>query len=60
MATHRRTWKKAERRVADLSGAPCQPLSGSSGRDDMIRSDSTHTRIFDESKDRERHAARTP
>jgi hypothetical protein len=59
MATNSRTWKKAEGRVAALFGASRQPLSGSSGRDDTTRSDTTHPRLFVEAKYRERHAVRT-
>ena len=59
MATKSRTWKKAEGRVAALFGARRQPLSGSSGRDDTTRSDTTHPRLFVEVKYRERHAVRT-
>jgi hypothetical protein len=59
MATNSRTWKKAESRVAALFGARRQPLSGSSGRDDLTSSDTTHPRLFIEAKYRERHAVRT-
>lgn len=59
MATSPRTWKKAESRAAALFGARRQPLSGSSGRDDTTSSDSTHPRLFIESKYRDRHAVRT-
>ena len=59
MPTHSRTWKKAEQRIADLIGARRQVLSGSSGRDDTTRSDSTHPRIFVEAKYRQRHAVRS-
>jgi hypothetical protein len=59
MATNSRTWKKAESRVAALFGARRQPLSGSSGRDDLTSSDSTHPRLFIEAKYRERHTVRT-
>jgi len=53
------TWKKGEARVAEFFGARRQPLSGSSGRDDTTCSDSTHTRLFIETKLRERHTVRT-
>ena len=59
MSTNLRTWKKAEGRVADLFGARRQVLSGSSGRDDLTRSDTTHLRLFVEAKYRERHAVRS-
>lgn len=57
--SHRRTWQKAESRAASLFGASRQPGSGSMGRDDQSRSDSTHPRIFLECKYRERHAVRS-
>ena len=57
--THRRTWQKAEGRAAALFGARRAVLSGSSGRDDASRSDSTHPTLFIETKLRETHAART-
>ena len=59
MSTNRSTWKKAESRVAALFEARRQVLSGSCGRDDLSRSDSTHPRLFIESKYRERHAVRS-
>lgn len=59
MSTNKRTWKKAESRAAALFGARRQRLSGSSGRDDSTSSDSTHPRLFIETKYRERHAVRT-
>ena len=59
MATNSRTWKKAEGRVDAQFGARRLPLSGSSGRDDTTRSDTAHTRLFVEARDRERHAVRT-
>lgn len=59
MSTHRSTWKRSESRAASLFGAKRQPLSGSSGRDDLTRSDSTHDRLFIEVKYRERHAVRS-
>jgi hypothetical protein len=57
--TARRTWQKAEGRVAALFGARRQVGSGSSGRDDLTRSDSTHPRLFVETKLRQAHAARS-
>jgi len=59
MSTNSSTWKKAEGRVASLFGARRQVLSGSSGRDDLTSSDSTHPRLFIEAKYRERHATRS-
>lgn len=59
MATNSRTWKKAEGRVAALFGARRQVLSGSSGRDDATRSNTTHPRLFVEAKYRDRHAVRS-
>jgi hypothetical protein len=57
--TARRTWQKAEGRVAALFGARRQVGSGSSGRDDRTQSDSTHPRLFVETKLRQAHAARS-
>lgn len=59
MSTNPRTWKKAEGRVAALFDARRQVLSGSSGRDDATRSDTTHPRLFIEAKYRERHSVRS-
>jgi hypothetical protein len=57
--TSRRTWQIAEGRAAGLFGCRRQPLSGSSGRDDVgSTSDSTHETLFLESKFRHRHAVR--
>jgi hypothetical protein len=58
MKTHRRTWQRREQQAAELFGARRQPGSGSSGRDDQTASDSTHPRLFIESKLRVKHAAR--
>jgi len=58
MKTHKSTWKKRESAAAGLFGAKRQPLSGSSGRDDRTRSDSTHPGLFIETKLRQRHAVR--
>ena len=55
--THRSTWKKREAQAAGLFGAKRQRCSGSSGREDCSRSDSTHARIFLETKLRASHAA---
>lgn len=59
MATHRRTWQRAESRAAALFGARRNVLSDASGRDDRTASDSTHPTLFVETKLRGRHAART-
>src|SRR5258708_5882123 len=59
MATSRNTWKQRERDVADIFGCKRQPCSGSSGRSDQTRSDSTHPTLFLETKLREKHATRT-
>jgi hypothetical protein len=50
MSTHRSTWKRRERDAARLFGAERQPLSGSGGRADQTRSDSTHPRLSIETK----------
>lgn len=50
MGTHSSTWKARERQAAALFGARRQRCSGSSGRDDLSRSDSTHPRLFLEVK----------
>jgi hypothetical protein len=50
MGTHRSTWKRRERDGAGLFGARRQPGSGSSGRADQTRSDSTHERLYIETK----------
>jgi hypothetical protein len=57
--TARRTWQLVESRAAALFGCRRQVSSGSSGRDDLTASDSTHPVLFIESKLRDRHAART-
>jgi hypothetical protein len=51
MSTHRRTWQMAEGRAAELFGSRRQAGSGSSGRDDVTCSDSTHPRLFIESEE---------
>ena len=43
-------WKAAERRASALFSARRNRLSGSSNRDDQSRSDSTHERLFIETK----------
>ena len=59
MSTHRSTWKRRERDAARLFGVERQPLSGSSGRPDGTRSDSTHGRLYVETKLRAASAVRT-
>ncbi len=59
MSTHRSSWKRRERNAAGLFGAKRQVLSGSGGRADRTRSDSTHDRLFLECKLRASSAART-
>lgn len=57
--THRRTWQRAEGRAAAPFGAKRSPGSGSSGRDDVLStSDSTHERIYLETKLRAKTAVR--
>jgi hypothetical protein len=58
MSTHRSTWKRRERDAARMFGAERQPLSGSGGRADLTRSDSTHDRLFIECKLRASSAVR--
>jgi hypothetical protein len=50
MATHPSSWKRRERDGAKLFGARRQVLSGSSGRAEATCSDSTHERLFIETK----------
>jgi hypothetical protein len=57
--TARRTWQQAEGRAAALFGCNRQVCSGSSGRLDLTNSDSTHPKLFIESKLRGRHTTRT-
>lgn len=59
MSTSRRTWQKGEQKVAAIFGASRQRCSGSSGRPDCSRSDSTHDVLFIETKLRQTHSART-
>jgi len=60
MSTARRTWQLAESRIAAFFGCRRAVFSGSAGRPDQLtQSDSTHERLFVESKYRETHAART-
>lgn len=48
--TSRSAWKGRERAAAGLFGSQRNRCSGSSGRDDCSRSDSTHDRLFIETK----------
>ncbi len=50
MSTHRNSWKRRERDAARLFGSQRQVLSGSSGRAERTSSDSTHPRLFIETK----------
>jgi hypothetical protein len=59
MSTHRSNWKRWERHAAGLFGARRQPLSGSSGLPDRSCSDSTHGRLFIETKLEAASAVRT-
>ena len=59
MSTHRNTWKRRERDAAGLFGARRQVLSGSSGRSDATSSDSTHPRLYIETKLRAASSVRT-
>ncbi len=53
MATHSCTWKRAESEAAAIFGARRAVLSGSSNRDDRCSSDSTHERLYIETKYRQ-------
>lgn len=57
--THRNTWKRRERKSARAIGAERNIGSGSMGRADKSRSDSTHETIYLECKHRQRHAVVT-
>jgi hypothetical protein len=59
MSTHRSTWQRRERHAAKLFGAARQPGSGSCGDPDRSRSDSTHDRLYIETKLRSNSAVRT-
>lgn len=59
MSTSRRTWQKAEQRVAEWFGAHRNYGSGSCGSVARSRSDSTHELLYIEEKYRERSATRT-
>jgi hypothetical protein len=53
MATHRRTWQRAESGLAKLFGCRRRVLSGSANREDLDGDDGTHPRLWLESKFRE-------
>jgi hypothetical protein len=55
--THKSTWKRRERQAPLGFGVKRQRCSGSSGRADCSRSDSTHPTLFLETKLRTAHAA---
>ncbi len=59
MSTHRSSWKRRERDAAGLFGARRQVLSGSAGRPDATTSDSTHPRLYIETKLRASSSVRT-
>jgi hypothetical protein len=59
MRTSRSTWQRLEREAARLFGAERQPGSGSCGFPDQTRSDSTHERLFIETKLRANSSVRT-
>lgn len=59
MSTHRSSWKRRERQAARLFGSERQPGSGSGGRADQTRSDSTHDQLFIETKLRASSSVRT-
>jgi hypothetical protein len=59
MATSRSTWKRRERQAARRFGAERQPGSGSGGRSDQTKSDSTHDRLYVECKYRAASAVRS-
>ena len=59
MSTHRSTWKRREREAARLFGAARQPGSGSCGDPSRSRSDSTHDRLYIETKLRASSSVRT-
>jgi hypothetical protein len=56
---HKETWKAVERRIAAFFGARRVLGSGSLGRDDRTRSDSTHDIVYVECKSRQKIAAIT-
>ncbi|CAB5237982.1 hypothetical protein UFOVP142_57 [uncultured Caudovirales phage] len=56
---NRSTWKKREAKAAKAFGARRQVGSGSLGRSDRSRSDSTHEKLFLECKHSKRHAVIT-
>jgi hypothetical protein len=56
MATSKSAWTRAEAGAAAFFGAMRRVLSGSANRADIDGDDSTHPRLFIESKLREKHA----
>jgi hypothetical protein len=59
MSTCRSTWQRRERDAARLFGATRQPGSGSCGLPDQTHSDSTHERLYIETKLRASSSVRT-
>jgi len=59
LSTARGTWKAVERRVATFFKTKRAYGSGSGGRPDISKSDTTHPTLYIEAKLRETHAART-
>jgi hypothetical protein len=59
MSTHRTSWKRRERNAAGTFGAQRQVLSGSCGRLERSRSDTTHERLYIESKMRAKTSVRS-
>ena len=59
MATSKSAWTRAESALARIFGARRRVLSGSANRSDLDGDDSTHERLYLESKLRTKHAAWT-
>lgn len=59
MKTSKSAWTRAEASAAAFFGARRRVLSGSANRSDIDGDDSTHERLFIESKLREKHAVWT-
>jgi hypothetical protein len=59
MSTHRSSWKRRERDAAGTFAAQRQVLSGSCGRGERSRSDTTHDRLFIEAKLRAKSSLRS-
>lgn len=57
--TARSTWKANERKAAGFFGSVRNRCSGSSGRSDLSRSDSTNERIYVETKTSKRSSLHT-